>query len=124
VSALGFGGTPLEAVVYALDDPEVAVVASEATVDELGHVMAYDRLPFTEQDRERFVTILRREVEVVTVAESIDEIDRDPDDDAFLECAVAGDADVLVSGDDHLLELDTFRGIDIVTPAVFLGSLS
>jgi putative PIN family toxin of toxin-antitoxin system len=44
---------------------------------------------------------------------------RDPDDDKFLELAVNGRADVIVSGDDDLLTLDTFRGIPIITPAAF-----
>ncbi|ELZ29598.1 PilT protein domain-containing protein [Halosimplex carlsbadense 2-9-1] len=123
VSALGFGGTPLEAVVYAVDDAGTEIVASDETLAELGRVMEYDRLPIAERERESFLTILRREVEVVAATESIDEIERDPDDDAFLECAIAGDADVLVSGDDHPLELGAFRGIDIVSPAGFLASV-
>jgi len=120
VSALGFRGTPLEAVVYALNDTETEVVASEATLAELERVMTYDRLPFTDRDREQFLSILRREVAVATPAESVEAVERDPDDDAFLECALAGDADFLVSGDDHLLELGPFRGVEIVSPADFL----
>ena len=45
---------------------------------------------------------------------------RDPKDDKFLELAVNGHADVIVSGDVDLLVLDTFRGIRIIiTPAAF-----
>jgi uncharacterized protein len=44
---------------------------------------------------------------------------RDPDDDKFLELAINGRADVIISGDDDLLALDTFRGIPIITPAAF-----
>jgi putative PIN family toxin of toxin-antitoxin system len=47
---------------------------------------------------------------------------RDPDDDKFLELAVNGNADVIVSGDADLLALDTFRGIPIITAAAFGGS--
>lgn len=41
----------------------------------------------------------------------------DPDDDAVLACAVAAEADYVVSGDPHLLRLEQFRNIPIVTPA-------
>jgi putative PIN family toxin of toxin-antitoxin system len=41
----------------------------------------------------------------------------DPDDDAVLACAVAAEADYVVSGDPHLLKLEQFRNIPIVTPA-------
>jgi putative PIN family toxin of toxin-antitoxin system len=45
---------------------------------------------------------------------------RDPDDDKFLELAVLGHADVIVSGDADLLALDPFRGIPVVDPATFV----
>jgi predicted nucleic acid-binding protein len=44
---------------------------------------------------------------------------RDPRDDKFLELAMGGHADVIVSGDADLLALDTFRNIPIITPAAF-----
>src|SRR5260221_3677145 len=40
---------------------------------------------------------------------------RDPDDDKFLECAVAGRGQYLVTGDRDLRELDSFRGTTILT---------
>lgn len=40
----------------------------------------------------------------------------DPDDDAVLACAVAAEADYVVSGDPHLLKLEQFRNIPVVTP--------
>jgi putative PIN family toxin of toxin-antitoxin system len=41
----------------------------------------------------------------------------DPDDDAVLACAIAAKADLVVSGDPHLLELEHYQSIPIVTPA-------
>ena|SRR5882762_4759966 len=48
---------------------------------------------------------------------------RDPKDDKFLELAVSGRADLLVSGDQDLLALNPFRGIPIVTPAAFVRAV-
>jgi hypothetical protein len=45
---------------------------------------------------------------------------RDPRDDKFLEVAVHGRADVIVTGDRDLLDLNPFRGIEILTPAEYL----
>jgi putative PIN family toxin of toxin-antitoxin system len=45
---------------------------------------------------------------------------RDPRDDKFLEVAVHGHADLIVTGDDDLLALHPFRGIAILTPADYL----
>ena len=120
ISALGFGGTPLDALLRAFDT-DIDLLASEDTLAELDRVMKYDRLPFTDADREQYVAILSREVDVVVPETTVDVIDRDPDDNAFLECAVAGDATYVVSGDKHLLDLESYRGIDVVTPAEFLA---
>ncbi len=56
--------------------------------------------------------------ELVTIAEHVAAC-RDPDDDKFLELAVNGNADAIISGDADLLALDTFRGIPIITAAAF-----
>ena len=48
---------------------------------------------------------------------------RDPKDDKFLDAAVAGDAEYIVSGDKHLLELKEFRQISILSAREFLDWL-
>jgi putative PIN family toxin of toxin-antitoxin system len=59
--------------------------------------------------------------EAVTITEEIAAC-RDPTDDKFLELAVSGRADIIVSGDADLLTLNTFRNIPIITPAAFVNS--
>lgn len=122
ISALGFGGTPLEALLTAFGDG-FQIAASEETLDEFSRVMEYDHLPFSDSEQTRYRVILAREARVVTPEELIEKIDRDPDDDKFLECAVAAGADYVVSGDQHLLDLDSFRGTDILDAADFLDAV-
>jgi putative PIN family toxin of toxin-antitoxin system len=62
---------------------------------------------------------LLADAELVTIVERIAAC-RDPADDKFLELAVNGRADLIVSGDRDLLALDPFRGIPILTPAAYL----
>jgi putative PIN family toxin of toxin-antitoxin system len=64
-------------------------------------------------------------VDVLSVAIHIDiptpiRACRDPRDDKFLEVAVHGRADVIVTGDRDLLDLNPFHGIEILTPAEYL----
>jgi putative PIN family toxin of toxin-antitoxin system len=66
---------------------------------------------------------MMRAAELVTVTERIAAC-RDPTDDKFLEIAVNGHADLIVSGDADLLALDPFRDIPIVIPAVFVQSIA
>ena len=59
---------------------------------------------------------------VVEPREPLSVISDDPDDNRVLECAVKGEADVIVSGDRHLLNLANYQGISIVTVRQFLES--
>jgi putative PIN family toxin of toxin-antitoxin system len=48
----------------------------------------------------------------------------DPSDDRYIECAIEGEATYIVSGDRHLLDLETYEGIEIVSPRAFIQLLS
>ena len=54
---------------------------------------------------------------------SIPRISRDPDDDRVIACAVAGKADVMVSGDEDLLALERAGDMAILTATQFLEIL-
>lgn len=52
--------------------------------------------------------------------ETHQQVCRDPDDDMFLDCAIAADAHLIVSGDDDLLAIGEYQGIPILTVREFL----
>jgi putative PIN family toxin of toxin-antitoxin system len=98
-----------------------STVASRETLRELFTTLLaarFDRYV----SRERRERLLLRLISLIEIAGIVQEIRacRDPDDDRFLEAAVNGRADVLVSGDDDLLVLHPFRGIAILSPAEYL----
>ena len=64
-----------------------------------------------------------RTAEFVTTTEMITVVGTDPTDNKFLEAAIAGHVDTIVSGDGHLLELKEFRKISIITAKVFISQL-
>jgi putative PIN family toxin of toxin-antitoxin system len=66
---------------------------------------------------------LMASAELVTISERIAAC-RDPTDDKFLELAINGHADLIVSGDADLLALNPFREIPIVTPAIFVQGVA
>lgn len=71
--------------------------------------------------RERFLVELGAVAEWTTITGAL-RVCRDPDDDAFLETAVAGRADCLVTGNRDLLTLNPFRDVAIITPTDFLAT--
>ncbi|MBN2072312.1 MAG: putative toxin-antitoxin system toxin component, PIN family [Actinobacteria bacterium] len=50
----------------------------------------------------------------------LDIVKNDPEDNRFLECALAVRAKYIITGDKHLLAIRKFKDIDIVTPAEFI----
>ena len=95
---------------------------SAATLEELRDVLYREKFDkyITDAERTRFLADLLEKSAVIPITESIT-VCRDPDDDKFLELAVSGNADYLVSGDDDLLALHPFRAIPILRPAEFLN---
>lgn len=47
----------------------------------------------------------------------------DPDDDKFFACAIAGGADLIISGDKHLLKMSGYQGIKVVRPRQFVDEI-
>ena len=68
------------------------------------------------EKREALLLLLAPLVEIVAVVQTF-HASRDPKDDKFLDVAVNGRADVIVTGDGDLLALHPFHGIAILTPA-------
>ena len=120
VSALVFGGVPrtvFEMIEAGLCDffysPDIQIETRRVLHDKFGwdDTTLNGRLP-TLWNLGNGVTV-RRQVSVVK---------DDPDDNRVLECGLAAGADVIVSGDRHLLRLGEFEGMVILTPRQFLSS--
>lgn len=52
---------------------------------------------------------------------SFEAVEEDPEDNKFVDVAVEAGADFILSGDSHLLELEEFRGVEILEPSEFLS---
>ncbi|HRQ38391.1 MAG TPA: putative toxin-antitoxin system toxin component, PIN family [Chloroflexota bacterium] len=98
------------------------LLISLETIDELNDVLKRPKFNkyVTEKERRQFVATLVQDAELVTITQQI-AICRDPKDDKFLELAISGEADCIVSGDKDLLSLHPFQGISIVRPDAFLN---
>jgi uncharacterized protein len=100
------------------------LLKSTVTEEELFITLDRPRLaPLVPQRFREWLGELLAAAELVAIAEEI-AVCRDPKDDKFLELAVNGHADLIVTGDDDLLALNPFREIPIVTPAAFLQGVA
>lgn len=118
VSAFVFPGGPPEAVYRRVLTGELTIIVSRPLLAELGRVLV-DRFGWEPAYAQEVVAQLARIGELVDPRETVEDIEADPADNRVLEAAAEGDADLIVSGDRHLLDLGSWRDIRIVTPAGF-----
>src|SRR5882672_6447204 len=110
---------PGRAVRKAVDEAQLLI--SEATLEELADVLARPKFdPYVSiADRQEFIRQLGRIAELVPITFTVRAC-RDPKDDKFLELAINGRADLIVTGDKDLLGLKPFRDIPAIAPTEYL----
>lgn len=121
-------GAPAE-VLNAWRERRFLLLSSSAIVAEVRAVMQYPRIykkyHLSDDDIEQTITLLKHDALLVAgdanVAGSVPD---DPKDEMFLACALDGQADVVVSGDHHLLASGVFRDIPVITARQFLDQLN
>jgi putative PIN family toxin of toxin-antitoxin system len=101
---------------------EYILLISPAIIRELARVLRED-LKWPQPDIIAQLKLVVRVARLIEPKLTLEVVMADPDDDRILECAVAGNADLVVSGDHHLTRLKAFQGIGIVRPVDFLRTL-
>lgn len=111
-------GGRAEAAVLKAVEGEIQLVISRAIIHEVLGVLArkFDR---NREELARVAIHLSELAELVSPRRRFRML-RDEPDNRILECAVAGKADAIVTGDQAMLQLEAFRGIQILTLKEFL----
>ena len=117
VSALLFPGGPPDEILKLVRDGNIKLAISMEICIELKGVLR-KKFEMPEKDVREVIKSIREISFLVQPKEKISLIKEDPADNRILECAVAADADYIISGDlKHLQSLKEFRGIPILSPA-------
>jgi putative PIN family toxin of toxin-antitoxin system len=123
ISALLFGGKPQRVLEMVLTQT-VRMAVSRKMLDEVAGVLRGRKFRYPHEVALSIVRELESVSDLVAPLRRIEAISADPYDNMVLECAVTADADYIVTGDAHLLELKEFESIRIVTPAQFLEGVA
>lgn len=101
-----------------------AVCCSLDLLQELQDVLARRKIAarIDQTDADELIKLLKARA-IFVMSDSVSVVSRDPKDDVYLACAAAGDADVLITGDQDLLVLKAHGRTRILTPAQFLDLL-
>ena len=122
ISAVMFGGLPGSVLDLGLLRVFTLVI-SPLLLDELQDKLRV-KFGVTAGDAAAIRAKLEDAADVVNPQLTLDVVKDDPDDNRVLECAEAGGADYIVSGDRHLLQLKAHAGIPILTAQQFLEALA
>ena len=123
ISALHFGGTP-ERLLRLAEEGSIQLVISDEIMAEVAKTLRGEKFAWPEPDIEKALRQLSRITERVQPTQTLDIVKAKPSDNRILECADAGNADFIVTGDKrHLLPLGSFRGKPILQVTEFLRQL-
>lgn len=121
VSAFNYGGTP-EQILDLNTDEVFDICLSRTILDEVKRILQ-ERFMWPEEKIETvFEPILSRAI--IVEPKMVVTVSRDSDDNHILSCALESKSDVIVTGDNDLLELGAFENISILTPRQLLEKLT
>lgn len=108
-------------------DDQFELATSEEIIAEIERVLEYPRirrlLGLTSEEIREMIRTPRQDAEITPGRIEVDIVKDDPDDNKFLACAEEAGASFVVTGDDHLLKLGSYKGIRIVTGREFFRKL-
>jgi putative PIN family toxin of toxin-antitoxin system len=116
-------GGALVLVLEKWDQGKFTVIVTTDILDEYFQVISRPKFRLKQETIDKITRYIYQFSEFVVPEERIHVIEADPKDDKFLEAAIAGKVDFIVSGDNHLLELKEFRSIPIISGREFLDWL-
>ena len=126
-SLLSTQGLPAQ-VLHAWREGRYMLVTSPPIIAEIVEVLESPRISkkylIGQEDIEHLVDLLKTDTILVPGRAAVKgSVPQDPRDEMFLACAIDANADCIVSGDRHLLDLQTLRGIPILTVNEFAEEL-
>ena len=121
ISAVFFGGLPRLALQLSMQE-HCVLLTSPVLLEEFERILVR-RFRVQTSAAERILQEYKSVAEVINPSILLNIITADPSDNRILECAIAGKANAIVSGDSHLLTLGSFRKIPILTVRQFVDAV-
>ncbi|HLD05237.1 MAG TPA: putative toxin-antitoxin system toxin component, PIN family [Candidatus Nanoarchaeia archaeon] len=107
-----------------VDKGKIVLILSDSIFEEYNRIVRSDEIldkkAYNPERVESIIKLLQKAL-FVQPEEKLKVVKEDPDDDKFLEAAIAGRADFIISRDNHLLKLQRYKKIKILTPDEFLS---
>ena len=121
ISGIFFAGPPYE-ILKSWRDGKTQILISEEIIEEYRRVGELLSKQFPGIEFGPILQLLAIHAEFIQPKKLTAQVCEDPDDDKFLACAISGNCNLIVSGDNHLLKISGHKGIVIVSPRNFVDN--
>ncbi len=119
ISGIFFSGPP-SIILQAWRDLEIQIILSEEILEEYQRVAEELSSKFPGVDVDQIIELLTIYGEVFETKDISVSVCEDPDDNKFIECAIASNSKLIVSGDKHLLNITGYHDISVLKPRDFI----
>lgn len=119
ISAIFFKGKP-DVILEAWRAGSLEIILSEEILHEYSEVLKRLSEKYPSIDVSGILSVFASGCRIVEPEVLGKQICDDSDDDKFLAAAIGGEAETIVSGDKHLLDVNGYSGIEILRPAEFI----
>lgn len=118
ISGIFWSGPPYK-ILKAWQQRKVDLVVSQEILNEYDRVSKALSEKYPSIDLSPFIELLTIHAEIYTPKKLKEPVSCDPDDDKFIACALSAKIKIIVSGDQDLLSVSGYQGIDIMKPGAF-----
>jgi len=119
ISGIFFSGPP-HRILQSWRDGRIQLVLTPEILEEYRRVAEVLHEKFHGVDITRLLEMVVVEAEMCQPESLCEAVSADPDDDKFIACALSSGSKLIVSGDKHLLDVNGYRGIEILKPRSFV----
>lgn len=119
ISSLFWGGNPRLVLERAIKKTDELYITKEI-LDELEDVLGRPKFHAGKNEIEYFIKSIEEIANKIAARNKIKKGSRDITDNKYIECGIAANADFIISGDTHLLEIKEYNKIKIVTAKEYL----
>ena len=119
ISGIFFSGPP-HRILQSWRDGRIQLVLTPEILEEYRRVAEVLHEKYNGVDITRLLELVVVEAEMCQVEPLGEAVSADPDDDKFIACALSNGSKLIVSGDKHLLDVNGYRGLEILKPRPFV----
>ncbi|MBN2466736.1 MAG: putative toxin-antitoxin system toxin component, PIN family [Deltaproteobacteria bacterium] len=119
ISGIFFTGPPSQ-ILNAWQDSRLQILLSQEIINEYQRVAESLSAEFPTIDILPIIELMTIHGQLIDTEGFDVSVCDDPDDNKFMECAIAGNSEMIISGDKHLLRVSGYRGITVLKPREFV----